>query len=161
MDFAALATDLKATAVSQAIQGALWVVPTVQSIHILAIAALFGSALFLNLRILGLVGADEPVVSFARRYIGWIWGALVVLLLTGLTMVIGEPDRTLTNWVFWTKVGLVVSAVVLSAILHAPLAGNPYAWERGRRRGVASLLAGASMLLWVAIMVCGRWIAYA
>lgn len=160
MDLAALAQELKATAVSQAIQSHLWVVPTVQSIHILAIAVLFGSALFLNLRILRLVGADEPVVSFARRYVGWIWGAFVVLVLTGLTMVVGEPDRTLTNWVFWTKIGLVACALVLSAVLHLPLAGNPFAWERGRRRGVAALLAGVSMALWVAIIVCGRWIAY-
>lgn len=160
MDLAALAAALKASPVSEAIQSHLWVVPTVQSIHILAIAILFASALFLNLRILGLVGSDEPVVSFARRYVPWIWSALIVLALTGLTMVVGEPDRTLTNWVFWTKMSLVAGAVALSAGLHLPMAANPYAWDRGRRRGLAALLAGVSMLLWVAIIVCGRWIAY-
>ena len=94
MDLAAFAEELKATSVSQAIQSHLWVVPTVQSIHILAIAVVFASALFLNLRILRLVGADEPILVFARRYVPWIWGGLLVLVLTGLTMVVGEPDRT-------------------------------------------------------------------
>ena len=161
MDLSQLAADLKASSASQAIQGELWLMPTLQSLHLLAIAMLFTSALLLNLRIVGLVSREEPVLLFARRYVPWLWGGLVVLALTGATMVLAEPDRTLTNWVFGTKLALLAGAIVTSAALHVPLASNKYVWDVGRQRGLGVLLAGVSLILWGAIIVCGRWIAYA
>jgi len=121
---------LEQTPLSQAIQGAGWVVPAVQTIHILAIAAVVSSALMLALR---LDARFRPV----------IWWALPVLLATGLVMIVGEPVRSLENPVFQLKMALLVCAIVVSLL--------PY---KNRPAAVASLS------LWIGIVFAGRWIAY-
>lgn len=148
------------TPLSNAIREAAWVVPAVQSLHILAIAMVLGSALISDLRLAGLFAVDEPVHSVVRRYLPWSCIALGLLLLTGLTMCIGEPDRVLVNQIFWVKMGLVLGVFLLSLGLRQPFLDpsfSPGSTWRGRH---ARALAAVSLLLWAAVVVCGRWIAY-
>ena len=64
---------LETTSTSQTIQTVLWIVPTIQSIHILAIAALMGSALMIDARLLGWIDRDEPAhLLIAFQFL--IWG---------------------------------------------------------------------------------------
>ena len=49
---------LGSTSVSQVIQTTKWIIPTLQTIHILAIAALFSSAILFDLRLWGVVDGD-------------------------------------------------------------------------------------------------------
>ena len=50
---------LSQTTVSLAIQTHEWVIPTIQSIHIVAIGIVLASALMIELRILGWAGRDQ------------------------------------------------------------------------------------------------------
>jgi hypothetical protein len=92
----------------------------------------------------------------AQRYLPWMWRALAVLLATGLVMIIGEPERTLTNVPFWIKMALVVTGVLASIGLRKPLL-TPL--DRSGT-GPARSLAWIMLSLWVAVIFCGRWIAY-
>ena len=69
---------IDATPLSQAIQNAPWVVPTVQTVHILAIAALMASMLMINLRLVNWVGRDQPLAQVSQRFCPVIWWALPV-----------------------------------------------------------------------------------
>src|SRR5712671_5180036 len=91
---------LEQTPLSQTIQSAGWIVPAVQTIHILAIAAVVSSALMIALR------SDTRLRQV-------IWWALPVLLATGIVMIIGEPVRSLANPVFQLKMALLASALVV------------------------------------------------
>ena len=55
-----LAEWLQATPISVTIQSVKWVVPLLQSIHILTIGMVFVSSLMIALRVLGRMRADEP-----------------------------------------------------------------------------------------------------
>ncbi|HWW66212.1 MAG TPA: DUF6644 family protein [Sphingomonadaceae bacterium] len=139
-----------------------WVIPIAQTLHILAIAMAFGSVLMINLRVLGLTGRSRTMAQTVRRYLPWIWWALLVLILTGITMIIGEPVRELINPVFWIKMVLVIAAIVLSLWFQAIARRNMAQWEV-THDGRLTIRLGAVgiILLWCAIMVAGRWIAYA
>src|SRR5258706_14178032 len=100
---------LEQTPLSQTIQSTSWVVPTVQTIHILAIAAVMSSVLMLDLRLLGVVGTDQPLARVTSRFRPVIWWPLPILLPTGAGMIIGEPARSLP------KAGLLLSVVLLLA----------------------------------------------
>ncbi|WP_144957959.1 DUF6644 family protein [Pseudomonas oryzihabitans] len=151
---------LYATPVSSGIRDLLWVVPTVQSVHILAIAVIFGSAVISDLRLAGVFATDEPVRGVVRRYYPWMRAALLLLLATGVVMAVGEPDRVLVNSVFWLKMGLVVLAFTLAWCVRRPYLRPRISPHSAEPRPVR-VCAWLSIALWCVVIICGRWIAYA
>ncbi len=146
---------------STMIRDVFWIVPTVQCIHILAIAVIFGSAFVSDLRLAGVLATDEPLGKVVRRYFPWMWRALIVLLLTGLVLSIGEPDRVLTNSIFWLKMALVVTVFSLTWLTRRPLLSPDAEGVGSRWTRFVKPFSWLSLLLWSCVIVCGRWIAYA
>jgi hypothetical protein len=139
-----------------------WAIPIIQTLHILAIAAAFGSVVMINLRILGLSGKRSTMSQVSRRYLPWIWWGLLVLVLTGIGMVIGEPVRELINPVFWVKMVLVVGVILVSLWFQATVRRNVARWEVTHDGRVAIRVGAVGViLLWCMVMFAGRWIAYA
>src|ERR1700693_1969982 len=120
---------LDGTALSQFIQSRAWVVPTVQSIHILSFALVVASALMINLRLTGVFGRDQSLDRISARFLPFIWWPLLVLLAAGTIMIIGEPARALKNPVFQVKVVLVIAAVIVTCMFQRmrrnPAFGDP------------------------------------
>jgi hypothetical protein len=152
---------LETTDVSQAIQKTLWVIPTVQIIHILAISAIAGSALMLNARMLRLLERDQPMSRVAARFLPVIWWALPILLLSGIVMIVGEPARALKNPIFQTKLVLILLVMAHTALVQRRLAVNAaeYDTDKKGRPGALAIVIPAAML-WLGIIFAGRWIAY-
>jgi hypothetical protein len=152
---------LAATPLSHAIQTNGWVIPTLQTIHILSVAVLFSSAILVDLRFYRALQRDLPLADVARRFLPTIWPVLLILLITGSLLIIGEPRRSLLNTTFYLKMALLVVAVVLTLALQWSLRAAPEFWERDRGRRVAGQLAATvSILVWCSILFAGRWIAY-
>ena len=152
---------LEQTPLSQTIQVTSWIVPAVQTIHILAIAAVAGSAMMIDLRLLGAVAADQPLKDVSSRFLPFIWWPLLILLATGTIMIIGEPPRTLKNPVFQLKMALLLAAITVTGLFQYLLRRNPaFGGPGSRQRFAAAAIAILSMLLWSGIIFSGRWIAY-
>jgi len=156
----AFAIWLRATPLSIAIASHDWVIPAVQSLHIIMIAALIGSILVINLRLLGLMERSQAVSALMGHYLPVVAVSILVLALTGAVLIIGEPTRALFRITFWIKMALVLAAVILT-------------WGLGRfsrtrlalsgDAGAALTLKGGAvlaLLLWTAIIFAGRWIGY-
>jgi len=152
---------LASTPVSHTIQTTGWIIPTLQTIHILGVAVIFSSAILVDLRIWRLLQRDVPLPDVARRFLPAIWPVLLILLITGSLLVIGEPRRSLLNVTFYLKMTLLVLAVTLTVALQWSLSSAPEFWEKDRgRRMVGQLAATVSILVWCSILFAGRWIAY-
>jgi len=153
---------LATTPVSALIQDTSWVIPGVQSVHLIAIAAVMSSALMVILRVLGLVMRDEPVAAVTGRFFPWIWYSLIVLLVSGAILITGEPGRSLTNSVFQLKMLMLLGVIACTFTLQQPLKHNVGFWETSvATRTSARLIAVLSLGLWSCIVFAGRWIAYA
>jgi uncharacterized membrane protein SirB2 len=151
---------ISSTRANALIRDTAWIIPVVQSVHILAIAVVMGSVLLLNLRVVGIIGAGEAKDVFTRRYLPWVWNGLVVLLISGIILIVGEPGRDLENSTFWTKMVLVGCAIALTLILEQPVVRRATFWDVPGRRWMSRVLACLAMGCWVGIVLCGRWIAY-
>ena len=152
---------LAATSLSHTIQTNGWVIPTLQTIHILSVAVLFSSAILVDLRFYRALQRDVPLAEVARRFLPTIWPVLLILLITGSLLIIGEPRRSLLNNTFYLKMALLAVAVLLTLALQWSLRVAPEFWERDRRRRIAGQLAATvSILVWCGILFAGRWIAY-
>ena len=135
-----------------------WILPVIQVLHILAIAASFASVLMINARMFGIAGSSS-LADTANRYIRVLWWALAVLVITGFLMIAGEPVRELINPIFWIKMGLVVFGILIAIWFHRGVLRHVAA---GRDIVAADKATGVFLvLLWCVIMLCGRWIAYA
>jgi hypothetical protein len=128
--------------------------PIVQTVHLLGIAVIMSSVVLLDLRILGLALPSQDVQELTRRVMPWVWWTLPVMLLSGSMFVFARPRRYFTNPVFGLKFALLLPAIALAALLHFVSVRKPDDWR-------TKLVAALSLLLWVGVVLAGRWIAYA
>lgn len=129
-----------------------WLYPLLEALHVVGIAMLFGALLVLELRVWGFAAALDTQ-ALARLALPVSLAGFGVAAATGLTMFISQPGELLSNRIFVVKMSLVMLAGLNAASFHA-------------RGGLASLDGTArvqtlvSLGLWVAVIICGRWIAY-
>ncbi|WEK45954.1 MAG: hypothetical protein P0Y56_13085 [Candidatus Andeanibacterium colombiense] len=139
-----------------------WAIPAIQTVHILTIAASFGAVLLMNLRVLGVVGTDRTIARTGKRYLPWLWYGFVILIITGLGMITAEPVRELINPIFWIKMGLFLVAVIAAAWFQIAVSRKSVNWDAAGSASFGIKLGAVGIiLLWLVIMLCGRWIAYA
>lgn len=153
---------LDTTSMRNFLQEWFYWIPILQTIHIIAIAVTFASALMLNSRILGLVGTHRTLPQAFQRYSRTVWWGVVVLIISGICLVISEPIRDLVNPFFWIKMVLVVAVILLNAAFNSAVKRKMAGWD-STTRSQAGIRLGAifMVLLWCAIMASGRLIAYA
>jgi hypothetical protein len=149
---------LSNTHVSLAIQSALWVVPAVQTVHILCVSLVMSSVAMLDLRLMGLVGRRQPISRMVGRLLPWVWYSLIVLATTGIILIIGEPMRELPNAAFQAKMAMLATVILITLVIQQQSKKNATYWET--RQVLAKLIGLFSLLLWVGIVTAGRWIAY-
>ena len=154
-----LADWLSATAVGQFVANVLWLIPALQSVHIMAMGLLLMSATLISLRLMEVIGRDRSVQWWASRFAAWIWWPLAMLVVTGILLVTGEPARALLNVVFQLKMGMLVLVVILSITTQRIVSANAGQWSE-RVSPQAKLFGLVTLVLWVAIVVAGRMIAY-
>ena len=137
------------------------IIPLSQTIHILGVAVVMISVGVLNLHLLGIAGTRRSFAQLAGQLIPWIWGALIVLFVTGALQTIAEPGRELLNLGFRVKMVLLLIVAAITLIYQITLGKDPHYWEYTvQRRQAARTLATISLVLWVGIAVAGRLIAY-
>jgi small-conductance mechanosensitive channel len=152
---------LSQTPLSLAIQTREWIIPTIQSVHIVFIAVVMGSVFMIELRIWGWAGRDQTVAQTTARFGPWLIGALAVLLVTGAVMVVGEPERELLALSFWLKMTLVAILTIVAGTFQRAVKHRDRASETaiaGRRS--ISAAAIVVLLIWFGVIVLGRLIAY-
>jgi hypothetical protein len=93
----------------------------------------------------------------------WLWIALVVLLLSGSILIIGEPERSLGNIFFQIKMSLLLTAIIVTVGFQIRLKRDlaQGASDLKPAHFVAAKFTGLiSLALWIGIVACGRFIAY-
>jgi hypothetical protein len=146
---------------SQLIQNVSWIIPAVQSVHIVCIAIVMGSVTLIDLRLLNITGRSQSISNMTSRLLPAVWVAIVILFLTGSILAIGEPVRSLENPAFQAKMLMLLCVGSLTFFFQQMVRGDVAFWEMSpARRATAKATAIVSLLLWVGIVFAGRWIAY-
>jgi hypothetical protein len=102
-----------------------------------------------------------PLPEVAQRFLPAIWPVLLILLITGSLLIIGEPRRSLLNFTFYLKMALLAVAIMLTVGLQRSISSSPNFWDRDRWPRMAGRFAATvSILVWCGILFAGRWIAY-
>ncbi len=130
-----------------------WAYPLLEVVHLCGVALLVGNLVLLELRVFGR-GAALPVQALARLSLSLAVTGFGLAAASGLLMFATQAAELLANRAFTLKMLLLF------------VAGGNAAWFHGRGSlqrldHPARLLMASSTLIWVAVIACGRWIAYA
>jgi hypothetical protein len=151
---------VEATGLGRMMRESLWAFPIVETIHIAAFAIVVGSIVVLDLRLLGL-SRRVPLGRLASHVLPWTLGAFGVAALSGLTMFTAHAADYLQSGVFMLKMGLILAAAVNAAALHMGAMQRSGAWDADAGPPArVRVAAGASVLLWLGVIACGRLLAY-
>jgi hypothetical protein len=152
---------METTWISETIKSVTWIVPLVQSIHIVTLAIVFGAIFMVALRVLGMVRMDQGFGAVLNRFEPFIRKGIVVLAATGLILVAGEPVRELMSLSFWLKMALLLIGIT-SAYTFTRSLGRAGVMSGGEPQFTSSTRVGAmaTVVLWLAIIFLGRAIAY-
>ena len=137
--------------------GPTWLFPFFESVHVLAATFVVGSILMLDLRLLGFAGRSYSVTQIARDVIRWTIGAFIVAVSSGLAMFITQPTRYMDNPAFRVKLVLLLFAVLNMVVFHSWSKRSIAGWNTGRASPAARWAGGVSLVLWIGVMLSGRW----
>ncbi|HSD38914.1 MAG TPA: DUF6644 family protein [Rhodocyclaceae bacterium] len=129
-----------------------WAYPSLEALHIMAVALVFGTVWLVDLRLLGLLRRLDTL-TLAASALPWTLAGFALAATTGGLMFLTQADDLVSNRAFLTKICLLIAAGINAAWLH--LRGPLQAGSPGTRAQ-----ALASILIWSCVIVCGRMIAY-
>lgn len=129
-----------------------WAYPTLEVVHLVGLALVFGTLWLVELRLLGRLRAFEAT-ALARAVLPWTLAGFALSLASGLLLFASRADEFVSNPAFLAKMALIFAAGVNAAVLHTQGPLDP-----GRRS--TRFQAAASLVLWLGVIACGRWIAY-
>ena len=126
--------------------------PALEVAHITGIALLVGNLVLLELRVWGL-GRELPVAALARLALRLSVCGFGLAAFSGALMFASQPAELIANRVFVVKMGLLTLAGANAGVFHARDG-------LGKLDTIARAQTALSLGLWLAVIICGRWIAY-
>jgi hypothetical protein len=131
--------------------------PLIESAHVLAMSLIAGSILIVDLRVTGLILRTEPVTRVTRTLLPWTWVGFTLMLITGLPLFAAEAMQLQANPAFRLKLVLLGLAGLNALLFHRTVYRSVSRWDHLSTGPLpARVLASASMLLWIAVIVAGR-----
>ena len=135
--------------------------PLIESVHVASICLVVGSILVVDLRLLGLASIERSVSRVTSGILPLTWSAFAVAVASGGLMFISNATKYLANGFFVAKLFLLLAAGLNMVIFHAISARDLPRWDDESRLPRAARLAGGlSILLWISVVACGRWVGF-
>lgn len=148
-------TWLEATGLAEWVRSSLMGYPSMIALHALGMAIMVGLSLLLDMRLLGWF-SGVPLAAL-QRFFGLAWIGFGINFLSGSALFSAQATSYIVDWVFMTKMGLVLLGAVTAGILQPAVvkAGPAMQVSSGMRA-----LAGLAIVIWITAIIMGRLTAY-
>ena len=134
----------------------VWAYPTVLTLHTLGLGGLGGANWMVDLRVLGVARA-VPIGILSRAF-PIMWAGFWLNAISGVLLLVADPTKGLIPIFLW-KLGVIAVGVAFILLLKRKVYG------RGVEMDSASVgvktMAALSLVIWIAAIATGRWMAYA
>lgn len=155
MTFAELLPDLRPVLqgiagleLVQSMKASNWILPTILVSHILGFVTVGGAMLLPSLRLMGLGMTSESPASIEKTVRPWLWGGLILLVVTGVIMGMVNPMRLYARPAFFVKVIALIPALILSLAVIRSIAAQDGVLTRNTK-----ILSGVALALWLLSVV--------
>jgi Family of unknown function (DUF6644) len=139
--------------------GEVWF-PWVESTHVLFMAAVVGSILTVDARLLGFGLRHLRVTYISKRLLPLTWGAFAGSAITGTLLFMANATNYIHNKPFLAKMVILVLAGLNMLYFHLITYRHVDQWDSGKPVPAARAAGLISTFLWLGVIVCGRWIGF-
>lgn len=161
MDFSAFLKSLEDSGLAMSLRASLYYFPFLESVHVMALAVVFGTILVVDLRALGLASRERPFSLLSAELLRLTWGAFAVSAATGALMFVTNARVYAHDTPFRIKMVLLALAGLNMAAFHLTAGRSVASWDRSACAPRAGrITAAASICLWIAIIATGRVIGF-
>lgn len=147
--------------IAQVMRESLWLYPTVETLHLWGIGALFGSILLVDLRLLG-VGRGLELQPLLRFAVPFTISGFLLAAATGFLMFIAHPSEFIASTLFVLKMTLLFLLGLNAISVHMRITTSQRASGLVLPEPDISIRLQAilSILGWATVIGLGRWLAY-
>ncbi len=143
--------------ISHFVRSSVWAYPVLEMLHLIGIGLLFGPIVIYDLRVLAGWG-DIATPAAARLLLPWVWTGFIINATSGLLLFASDAIEFAANPAFQAKMALLAIAGLNASLFQ--FRANP-----GQLNGPALAIsfraqAAVSLVIWFAIIIAGRMIAY-
>ena len=146
---------------STQIHESIYLYAWIETTHVLTLMVFLGMLCIIDLRMLGLIFPSVPASTVAQKLDRPMMIGFAVMMLTGLLLFYAIPVRSTQSIWFRIKVVLLLLAAVNAFTFRARMQASVGRWDLDLKPPEhIRYAAGASLLLWAAVVITGRTIAY-
>jgi hypothetical protein len=152
---------LQHTPLATTISESDWLFPVIEGSHILALPLSVGMIVIFDLRLLGLAFRGEPAAKLMYQLLRWCKIGFAIMFLTGVLLFISQAGKAYGNAFLRAKFILLFLLGVNAAVYQIAFFPKMARWDlNGATPGGARCCAAFSLVAWLAVIVCGRTMAY-
>jgi len=134
--------------------------PWVESAHVVFLAAVAGTILTVDARLLGLASRQLRISYLSERLLPWTWAAFTGAAITGLLLFMANAVSYLGKTPFLIKMCLLAVAGLNMLFFQFFTWRNVADWDSGRVAPAARAAGAISMACWIGVIAFGRWIGF-
>lgn len=141
------------------IRQSLWLYPALEIVHIIGIVILVGAAFMFDLRLLGF-SRNLPIVLLASHLLPWSRRGLWLIVPSGILLFITNAQTLGADPTFWLKMTLLILAAINVLVFHRFIFPSHSDSQVPKDPSLVKISAIISIVVWLAIIACGRLLAY-
>jgi len=132
-------------------------VPAVQTVHLIGITIVLGTAVTMNLRYLNLGYRDLDARSFLSSLWTWFRRGLLLTVVAGFVVFLPDPARYVENTSFRVKMAVLTVAILYQfTVFRRATRSIPTSGRTPKMIAIAAI----TLMLWFGVGWCGRAIAF-
>ena len=129
--------------------------PGTNLVHLLSMVVFAGALLVVDLRLMGRGLTGQPLPQVARDAQPWLVAGFLGLVITGIPALMSTATRQYVNWVFWLKMGLLLSGAIFTFTVRR----NIVLADDTRAGSLKAISVGlASIVVWASVAAVARLI---
>lgn len=152
---------IEASSLAEWLRTTAGAIPTIEAIHVMAVALVFGTILIVDLRLIGYPSTRRSFVRTSEELVRYTWIGFGIAAVTGVLMFVANAETYVRNALFWWKMAALLAAGVNMAVFELFTSRGVESWDRDTRPPRAAVAAGVlSILIWTSVIVLGRWVGF-
>jgi uncharacterized protein DUF6644 len=145
------------TDVAVTIRNSIWLFPAIEAFHLLGFGLTAGAMLVVNLRLLGVGLAKQPVAQIAAGAQPWLILGVAMMVVSGVPLFLAESIKCLYSFAFWIKMICLALVLLFTFTVYRHVTQTKAASDRPSTARWAAVI---SLVLWAGVAWGGRWIGF-